>query len=141
MKFKYSGEAADIIAKQLVNTLPALPPDTIIVHVPTATKHVRERGYDHAQRIARYLAAGLNLQHFALLARTSQARQVGASRQQCLSQMKSAFHPRHPKFINGAHVLMVDDVVTTGATIEAAAKTLRQAGARSIDAVIFAQAK
>ena len=141
MKFKYSGEAADLIANELMNTIPALPPNTIIVHVPTATNHIRERGYDHAERIARKIAVGTGLRHLPLLVRTSQVRQVGSKREQRLSQMKSAFRSRFDEIIRGAHIVLIDDVLTSGATIEAAARTLKHAGAASIDAAIFASAK
>ncbi|MDQ3064762.1 MAG: hypothetical protein M3Q36_00625 [bacterium] len=141
MKFKYSGEAADTIAKSMLNTLPHLAPNTIIVHVPSATSHVRQRGFDHAKRMAAQLSTELKLPHLPLMARTNQRRQVGYGRNLRLSQMDSAFRVRSGELIDGAHILLVDDVITTGATIESAARTLKRSGAKSVDAIIFAQAK
>lgn len=141
MKFKYSGEAADVIAAELMNTLPALPPRTVIVHVPTASRHMRERGFDHALRIARGLSKESNQQFIPALARLGQARQVGSSRMTRIKQMQDVFRVRPFHDMNGARILLVDDVLTTGATIEAAARALKAAGAKSVDAVIFAKAK
>lgn len=140
MKFKYSAEAADLIAKELVNTLPALSPEYVVVHVPAATTHVRQRGFDHAARIARGLSRRTALPHLALLSRQGQLRQVGASRRTRLEQMRDVFYIKRPQDLLGARVLLVDDVLTTGATIEAAASVLKEAGARSVDAVVFARA-
>jgi predicted amidophosphoribosyltransferase len=74
-----------------------------------------------------------------LLARRGQSRQVGARRMQRTTQLVDAFHPIRPSLIQGAHILLVDDIVTTGASLEAAARVLKQAGAKRIDAVVFAQ--
>ena len=63
-----------------------------------------------------------------------------ASRQQRLSQLEEAFRVIRPERINGAHVLLVDDVITTGATLEAAATILKRAGAKQVSALVFAQA-
>lgn len=141
MKFKYSGEAADLIAQELAGTIPALPPETVIVHVPTITSHVRERGFDHARRIAAGLAKRSELRLVPAMGRTGQLRQVGSSRQVRLKQQIESFRLRAPFLVSGCSVLLVDDVLTTGATIEAAALALRSAGAKSVDAVVFARAK
>ncbi len=141
MKFKYSLEAAELIAHELVNTLPALPPQTVVVYVPAATSHVRQRGFDHAKIIAQELARELGLAYAPALARTGQARQVGATRRQRLAQMEGVFRVRQPYLVNSLPVLLVDDVLTTGATIESATRVLKTAGAKSVDAVVFAGAK
>jgi ComF family protein len=141
MKFNFSGEAADIIAKELVHALPALPPNTLVIPVPTVSVHVRQRGLDHTARIAAIIAKEKEAVYMPALTHSKFVRQVGASRATRLSQMKDALRVRNPEYIKDCHVLLVDDVLTTGATIEAAASLLKEAGAKSIDAVIFAQAK
>lgn len=141
MKFSYSVEAADLIAAELANTIPALHPDTLIIHVPTITNHVRTRGFDHALRIAKGLSRSSGLRQAPALARLGQHRQVGSRRQDRITKLEGAFRTKNGYFVKNERILLVDDVLTTGATIEAAAKTLKAAGAKTIDAVIFAQAK
>ena len=55
--------------------------------------------------------------------------------------MKGAFRTVLPHVVRGYNILLVDDAVTTGGTLEAAALALRQSGAKSVSAVCFAQAK
>lgn len=141
MKFSYSIGAAGLIAAELVNTLPALPEGTIIVHVPTITSHVRTRGFDHARRIAAELSKATGLPHVPALSRIGQHRQVGSKLHKRLSGMEGVFRTNQEYMIKGAPILLVDDVVTTGATLEAAARLLKSAGAKSVDAVVFARAK
>jgi ComF family protein len=115
-----------------------MPPATVVTHVPTATSRVRRRGYDQAELLARQLAQDLKLPYASLLIRDGQSRQVGATRQARLAQLTHAFRiPKH--FPQNVSILLVDDVVTTGATIETAARILRAAGAKSVSAAVFAQ--
>jgi ComF family protein len=138
-KFERKQAAAKPIAQMMAEILPYFPPDTIVTHVPTATSRVRQRGYDHAGLLAKALAHELELSHVSLLRRTGQARQVGAKRSERLRQLDGAFHASDHARCSGSQVLLVDDLVTTGGTLESAAKTLRQAGAKTVDAVVFAQ--
>ncbi len=114
--------------------------NVIVVHIPTATSRVRTRGYDQAKLLARSCARHAGLQHAPLLMRLGQQRQVGLRREQRLSQLENAYRVRNSGHVRGAHILLIDDVVTTGATLETAAKTLKQAGAKKIEAIVFAQA-
>jgi ComF family protein len=111
----------------------------LLVPVPTASSHVRRRGYDQAKLITRLVAAQTGLHYTDCLIRTGQSRQVGASRRQRLEQLQHAYRTTEHKLIKAAHIILIDDVVTTGATLEAAAGALRRAGASRIDAVVFAQ--
>ena len=75
-----------------------------------------------------------------LLARTGGQRQLGQHRDVRVKQMEGAFRILNPDAVRGKHVLLVDDVLTTGATCEAAARALRQAGAKQVGATVFAVA-
>lgn len=139
LKFQRKRAAAAVAGKLTAEALPYLDRSMIVAHVPTATSHVRQRGYDHAELVAKTIAKESGLSYTPLLARVGQARQVGAKREQRLVQLQNAFHVRKPQVIQKARILLVDDIVTTGATLEAAGRVLRNAGAKTVDAVVFAQ--
>lgn len=137
-KFERKRAAVDQMAVLMTETLPYIRPDTIVTHVPTATGRVRRRGYDHAELLAKALAHKLNLRFNPLLRRMGQTRQVGASRKERLAQLEGAFQNVKVSDIKKP-VLLVDDLVTTGGTLETAARCLKRAGFRQVDAVVFAQ--
>lgn len=112
----------------------------VLTHVPTASSRVRARGYDHARIICSELARRTERPSSTLLARVGQAHQVGSGRAQRIKQLDDAFRPVHADKIRGAHVVLVDDVLTTGATLEIAARELKRAGAKRVSAVVFSQA-
>jgi ComF family protein len=138
-KFGRAKAAAGIIAEQLDAHLPHISSQTVVSYVPTATKRVRQRGYDHAELIARALAVRRGLVCRRLVTRLTQTRQVGASRTQRIAQMKQAFCLAVSLDTLPSSVLVVDDILTTGSTVEAVATVLRESGARRVDAVVFAQ--
>lgn len=139
LKFARARAAADIIAAALFDSIPYLAPQTILVHVPAATSRVRKRGYDQSRLIARLLSRKTGLRHLGLLTRHGQSRQVGARREKRLSQIENAFSVPRKYLVKDAHILLIDDVLTTGATLQAAAKALKTAGAKTVDAAVFAQ--
>lgn len=111
----------------------------LVVPVPTATSRARQRGFDHSALLAKLLSQRLGLQKACALGRLGQARQFGAPRAQRLSQQTDNYFVRHASLVVGRNILLVDDVLTTGGTIIAATKALRAAGARSVDALVFAK--
>lgn len=137
MKFRSARDSAEVIADLMASCLPTLPDSTIICPIPTAAVRKRQRGFDHANLIAKNIAARKGLQYKDALGRHGNIRQLGSSRQERLKQLEHVFFTK--KDIKNKQILIVDDVVTTGGTIEAAARTLREAGASRVDAVIFAQ--
>ncbi|MBW3568757.1 hypothetical protein KY385_01355 [Candidatus Parcubacteria bacterium] len=139
LKFERTSSAAEPIAAAIDNILPDLPPGTLVVYVPTANSRVRIRGYDQAKLIAQKVAKRRNWPYQTLLMRKGSSRQVGSGRQDRFKQIESALLPVKQGNIKSANILMIDDVTTTGATLEAAAKILKSAGAQTIDAAVFAQ--
>lgn len=117
-----------------------LPSDAYIVPVPTATSRVRQRGYDQAKLIARALARSSNLPYLDCLARSGQSHQVGARRAERLKQLKNAYRIKGHVDLANKNIILIDDVLTTGSTLNAAAVYLKQAGAKRVYARVFAQA-
>ena len=139
LKFGRAQAAAQDIANCLADRLPE-ESNWLVTHVPTVPARVRQRGYDQAKLIARAFAARRGLAYVPLLTRLGNQRQLGADRVQRHQQMVSAFRPLKNCLIYNSPVLLIDDVLTTGATLEAAAQTLRAAGVVRIDAAVFAHA-
>lgn len=139
LKLAGAQAAAHVMAKHMAPLVKRGSQKPLVVPVPTATSRSRQRGYDQAKLLARELACQARLPYLDCLSRHGQTHQHGLPRQERLAQLRSAFHAKQPWAIADAHILLVDDVVTTGATLEAAAATLESAGAARIDAVVFAR--
>ena len=137
-KFERLKAAAIPLAAGMADALPYLGEDVLVVHVPTATNRIRQRGYDQSKLLAREIARLRGWRHVPALRRKHQLRQVGSTRAQRQVQALQAFEWTGVD-IAGAHVLLVDDVTTSGATLVAAAKILAAAGAARVDAVTCAK--
>ena len=139
-KFHRAKSAHTTIAQAMVEALPDIPSTTLVVPVPSATKRIRTRGYDHAALIAQDVSKLRGLTYSPILARLTQTRQVGTDKKHRISQLKEAFCLKSPDLrLVGKEVLIIDDVTTTGATLDCVAEELYKAGARQINALIFAQ--
>ena len=137
-KFERAKSGYKELGDLLLSSLPELPPETIIVPIPTVSGHVRERGYDHMLLIARYVAKKRGLRLQCLLERKTgtKQRQAGASQRE--SQAKRAFSVNG--VIDGSvPYLLLDDVITTGATLKYASKALVDAGAKHVWVAVIAR--
>lgn len=137
-KFHRNRALARPLAKLMAESLPYHKQPLVIVPVPTATARVRQRGYDHTLILSQALAQEVGWPVRAHLRRVGQARQVGARRQSRFEQLKGVFRPVKLELLKDKNILLVDDVVTTGATLSEAARSLKNAGAKSISAVVVA---
>lgn len=115
----------------------------VVVPVPLSAPRRRARGYDQAWEIARRVARLLGCPALpdALHRHPTRHAQVGLGLEERMVNLRDAFEARTRRIDSwlGRPLLLVDDVLTTGATLDAAARALRRAGATTIHACTFAR--
>lgn len=134
-KFRRARAAYRVFAKMINCRLPVLPIGTVVTNVPTASKRVRQRGYDQTELIAKRFAKLRNVPYDQLLVRVSQSQQVGSNKKTRKQQAVSSYKSRKKV---AEVVLIIDDVCTTGATLSAAAEVLKSSGAKIVLAATLA---
>jgi predicted amidophosphoribosyltransferase len=133
LKFRRLLPVAELIAERIHWLAPASLLSGTIVPAPTARLRSLQRGFDPAAEIAAALAQQSDLPLSHCLERRGGGRQVGRRRAQRIG------HPPriHPRGEVPRSALLVDDVLTTGATLSACARALRSAGAIRVAAITF----
>ncbi|MCX7897172.1 MAG: phosphoribosyltransferase family protein [Rhodocyclaceae bacterium] len=116
------------------------PPGDLLVPIPLARARLAARGFNQALEIARPLAraAGIPLAAEALQRVRETAPQTSLSQHERRRNLKNAFQARLD--CEGRHVILVDDVMTTGSTLAAAATALLAAGAKEVSNWVVARA-
>lgn len=121
-----------------------LSPDSVIVPVPLHRVRLWQRRFNQAADLARVIAASFGATYApGVLRRKRRTRQqVGLSATARRRNVRGAFEVRSGQdgLIAGRHVVLVDDVLTTGSTVSACTRALTSAGAASVDVLIFATA-
>lgn len=143
--FKYSNrqDLATPLGKLMGNYWKQGPlPAEIIVPVPLHRDRLRERGYNQAALLARELgrSAALPVSENGLVRVRATRPQVDLNAQERKENVRDAFHCPGME-LKGKRVLLIDDVYTTGATLEACSIALRGIGARSVWALTLARAR
>jgi ComF family protein len=141
-KFGHLRAAAEPLSKLMVeNFYKYNPADTgyLVVPLPTATSRIRQRGFAHSELLAKKIALKLRLDHKTALRRLDQTRQLGSKRTDRLTQLANSFAVKYPAEIKDRNILLIDDVLTTGGSLIAASNTLKAAGAKRVDALVFAK--
>jgi ComF family protein len=134
-RFKFGSDlaAGTLLSELLVDALVPLGPRCdLLVPMPLSPRRMVERGYNQALELARPLARGLRLvlDPKALVRVRDTCAQTGLDRKERRRNVKGAF--RAGDIVRGRRVALLDDVVTTGATAEAAARALLRAGATEV---------
>jgi ComF family protein len=121
---------------------PALDAADLLVPMPLSHQRLRERGFNQALLLARALSA--HKTHPRLLIRIKDTpAQSSLPRAARLANVQHAFatDPLRQAEVEGRRVVLIDDVMTSGASLGAAARSLRQAGAAHITTLVFARAE
>ena len=110
-----------------------------ITWTPVSAVRRRERGYDQAQLLAQATAEALGKQALPLLTKVKDTKAQSALTDGRLrkSNVAGVYSVPRPHEVAGKKILVIDDILTTGATLEEAAQTLRAAGAAQVVAAAF----
>jgi len=135
LKYRDARAAVGWLAATMVQAMPAPLPGTVVTWAPTTAARRRHRGFDQAELLARAVARRAGLPTRATLLRAAGPAQTG----------RDLAHRTHPTGFRARHrvprarpVLVVDDVVTSGATLAAAGRALVAAGAWPVTGLVAA---
>jgi len=130
------GERSALAASMVSELVRVVPPGGFdaVLPVPLHRARRRERGYDQAALLAAALAPRIGVPSLegVLTRRQSTRAQTRLTPVERRRNLRGAFRVTRPEWVEGRRVLVVDDVITTGATLEAALGELREAGARAV---------
>jgi predicted amidophosphoribosyltransferase len=143
--FAYAGVARELVARAkyravrapiawlaaaVAERVPSAHALDVVTWVPASRRRLQERGVDHGELLARGVARRLHVPARRLLRRAPGTPQTGAAH----ADRRTGPRLERTRAAVGLHILVVDDVATTGASLAVAAATLRAAGARSVAA-------
>lgn len=144
LRLKYKGDLAmgEVLARPMIQILNKISwPIDFVVPVPSGIARQRERGYNQAALLARplALATGLSYRPQALVKVRETRSQVGLTARERQSNVAEAFQAQ-PRLVEGRRVLVVDDVTTSGATLDACGEALLTGGALEVYGLTLARA-
>ena len=144
LKLKYGGRpgVAETIARFVARHLDA-PADALLAPVPLHRWRIWKRGYNQAALIASALASRSGLEtRLDLIERTKATPPLrGMGPKERREAVRGAFRlaPRHKGAVKGRHIILVDDVYTSGATADGCARVLKRAGVGRVEVLAWAR--
>jgi ComF family protein len=139
-----------LLAQAMAQLAAEAPRQLLVVPVPLHRSKYAQRGFNQARVLAREALASLaktdpgwrlTLAPSALMRLRATESQAGLSPRQRRLNVRGAFSVSDPAAVAGKHILLVDDILTTGATARAAARALKRAGAQSVYVATLARAR
>jgi len=131
----------DVLLEELSERDTWNPKQTVIIPMPMSAKRKRQRGFNHVAKICTFLPRELQdrVVTTALIQTKHVPMQKTLTREERFTNVRGIFTFSHKEKIEGAHIVVIDDVVTTGATLDEATRTLQQEGFE-VTAVALARA-
>lgn len=140
-KYEKLSAMAPLLAEQLINLINKnqLKFD-LIAFVPLSRKRLAWRGFNQAELLALEISTKTGKAVVTNLKKNNDTKtQVGLAKKQREKNLSSAFELSNGEKLVGKRILLVDDVITTGTTLNEVAKVLRRAGAREVWAIVLAK--
>ena len=134
-KFKHKKYLCRTFAEGMIYRLKKEPLDIdIIIPVPISRKRRKQRGYNQSDLIAKIVAREINMEYSKniLLKLKENSRQSKLNKKERLQNVKNVFGIKQASDLVGKKVLLIDDIYTTGATVNECSKVLRKAGASKV---------
>ena len=131
LKYEEKKRLSRFLADKAIPALQHLERCDVVTWAPTTPQRRQERGFDQSELIARHLASRMGVGHKRLLRRENNGRQTGSGREERLARPSFVSRPR----LQGKSIWVIDDVMTTGATMRAAAEALVQANAAQVTCI------
>ncbi len=143
LKYKRRRDVAASLAKLLAPVCAEFqPPPDLITSVPLHPERQRTRGYNQAELLAEQTARAMRWVHVRALERTrATADQIGLSARERHANVAEAFRVSAVRDLTDRHIVLIDDVCTTGATLDACAAALFARGAAAVYGVTVARAR
>jgi ComF family protein len=147
LRFKYGGmaRAAAVLGPLLADFAVGWlkdESDPVVMPVPLHSKRLRQRGFNQSLLLARHVAARLStgLDYVSLKRLKHTPPQAGLNREERRKNMKGAFVLERSQAVEGRTILLVDDVATTGETLNECARILKKAGSGRVLCLVLARA-
>ena len=146
LRYKFNGAVsyAETFSSILADRLNSISPDCdLVTWVPLSRRKKKKRGYDQAELLAKGAAALLGLDCERILYKNKETKTQSRlkDRKERADNVKGAYSLRDKKLVEGKRILVVDDIVTTGATLSECCRVLKKAGAEAVTAAALASAE
>ncbi|OGF52195.1 hypothetical protein A2739_01340 [Candidatus Giovannonibacteria bacterium RIFCSPHIGHO2_01_FULL_43_100] len=146
-RFKYYGASglsdifSDLLVKLIEPDMRFFAGKVIVLAIPASIARKKSRGYNQAELLAEKFSKKTSLEYFAdvLIKSKNTTSQTSLAGRERLFNQKDSFAVLNPEKIKNKKIILVDDILTTGATLSEAARVLKEAGALEVTGLVVAK--